>query len=123
MNNTVAANIDEYIAGFPADIQMVLQQVRETVHKAAPTAKETIKYGMPTFTLGGNLVYFGAFKKHLGFYPVPNQHPDFSADFAPYKQGRGLIQFPYAKPMPLDLITRIVSYRIAQLEEKGSKIL
>lgn len=118
MNNAIAANIDEYIATFPNEIQVILQQVRETVQKAAPAAKEAIKYGMPTFTLGGNLVYFGAFKKHLGFYPVPNQHPDFSADFAPYKQGRGSIQFPYAQPMPLDLIARIVHYRVALLQEK-----
>lgn len=119
MNNSVPADIDEYIAAFPNDIQVILQQVRETVQKAAPAAKERIKYGMPTFTLGGNLVYFGAFKKHLGFYPVPNQHPDFSADFAPYKQGRGSIQFPYAQPIPLDLIARIVHYRVAQLQEKS----
>lgn len=117
MNAPIAANIDEYIANFPKEVQVILQAVRETVQKAAPAAKETIKYGMPTFTLGGNLVYFGAFKKHLGFYPVPNQHPDFSADFAPYKQGRGSIQFPYAQPMPLGLIARIVHYRVAQLQE------
>lgn len=118
MNSPLAANIDEYIANFPPEIQVILQQVRKTVQNTVPEAKETIKYGMPTFTLGANLVYFGAFKKHLGFYPVPNHHPDFSADFAPYKQGRGSIQFPYAQPMPLDLIARIVHYRVAQLQEK-----
>lgn len=117
MNSPIPANINAYIADFPAEVQVILQQVRETVHQAAPAAKETIKYGMPTFTLGGNLVYFGAFKQHLGFYPVPNHHPDFSADFAPYKQGKGSIQFPFNRPIPLDLIARIVQYRVAQLQK------
>lgn len=117
MNKHIPASINAYIADFPAEVQVILQQVRETVQRAAPAAKETIKYGMPTFTLGGNLVYFGAFKKHLGFYPVPNHHPDFSADFAPYKQGKGSIQFPFNQPMPLDLIARIVQYRVTQLQK------
>lgn len=117
MNSTKPNNIDEYIAGFPPDVQGILEQVRQTIQKTAPNALETIKYGMPTFTLGGNLVYFAAYKKHLGFYPIPMNHPDFIADFSPYKQGKGSIQFPLDQPMPLDLIKRIVQYRMSVMKK------
>lgn len=106
--------IDQYIAGFPEEIQRILQQVRKTIHKAAPKAEETIKYDMPTFTFHGNLVHFAAFKKHIGFYPVPMGNPTFNKLFAGYKTGKGSIQFPLDQPMPLDLITKIVHYRISE---------
>lgn len=107
-------NIDEYIAGFPPDVQKHLEQIRETVQQAAPEAEETIKYNMPTFTLKGNLVYFAAYKNHIGFYPVPSGNKELEKEFSPYKtSGKGTIQFPLDKPMPLDLVTRIVKYRVA----------
>ncbi|HYF31500.1 MAG TPA: DUF1801 domain-containing protein [Chitinophagaceae bacterium] len=115
------ANIDAYIAGFPEQMQEILQQVRETIRKAAPRAEETIKYGMPTFMLNGNLVYFAAWKNHIGFYPVPTGNKDFEQDLAGYKTGRGSIQFPLDKPMPLKLITKIVRYRVQQNEKKNLK--
>lgn len=110
-------NIDAYIAGFSPEVQAILEQVRQTIHQTVPEAKETIKYDMPTFTLEGNLVHFAAFKKHLGFYPIPMEHPDFIADFAPYKQGKGSIQFPLDQPMPLELIAKIVRYRVGVLKK------
>ncbi len=104
-------NIDEYIAAYPADIKKRLEEIRQTIKLAAPEAQETIKYGMPTFTLNGNLVYFGAFKNHIGFYPRPKGVPEFETELAQYDGPPGTIQFPYSSPLPLDLITRIVKYR------------
>ena len=111
--------IDAYIAGFPEDVQAILQQVRRTIHEAAPEATEAISYQMPTFKLHGNLVHFGAFKNHIGFYPVPSGMAAFAAELAAYKQGKGSVQFPLNKPMPLDLIRRIVEFRVQ--ESKAAK--
>lgn len=115
------SSIDAYIAGFPKQIQDILQQVRHTVTKAAPGAQETIKYDMPTFTFKGNLVHFAAFKKHIGFYPAPTGDPAFEKDLAPYKTGRGSVQFPYNKPLPLELITRIVKLNVQRNTKKVSE--
>jgi uncharacterized protein YdhG (YjbR/CyaY superfamily) len=111
--------IDAYIAGFPEDVQAILQQVRRTIHEAAPEATEAISYQMPTFKLHGNLVHFGAFKNHIGFYPVPSGMAAFEEELAAYKQGKGSVQFPLNKPMPLDLIRRIVEFRVQ--ESKAAK--
>lgn len=107
-------NIDEYIAGFPKEVQKALQLVRKTVRETAPAAVETIKYDMPTFVLDGNLAHFAAFKNHIGFYPAPTADPLFKQDMAEYKQGKGSVQFPLDKPMPLDLIRRMVQDRMAK---------
>ena len=112
MNHRKPGDIDTYIDGFPKEIQKVLQLVRQAISETAPQARETIKYGMPTFTLSGNLVYFGAFKNHLGFYPAPTDDKEFEAALSGYKTGRGSIQFPYNRPIPLDLIKKIVKWRI-----------
>jgi uncharacterized protein YdhG (YjbR/CyaY superfamily) len=111
--------IDTYIAGFPEDVQAILQQIRRTIHETAPEATEAISYGMPTFKLHGNLVHFGAFKSHIGFYPVPSGVEAFKDELAAYKQGKGSVQFPLDKPMPLDLIRRIVEFRVQ--ESKAAK--
>ena len=111
--------IHAYIAGFPEDVQAILQQVRRTIHEAAPEATEAISYQMPTFKLHGNLVHFGAFKNHIGFYPVPSGMAAFEEELAAYKQGKGSVQFPLNKPMPLDLIRRIVEFRVQ--ESKAAK--
>ncbi len=111
--------IDAYIAGFPEEVQAILQQIRRTIHETAPEATEAISYGMPTFKLNGNLVHFGAFKSHIGFYPVPSGMAAFQDDLAAYKQGKGSVQFPLNKPMPLDLIRRIVEFRVQ--ESKAAK--
>jgi len=105
-------DIDQYIAGFPEDIQIILEQVRTTIQKAAPNAEETIKYVMPTFVLNGNLVHFAAFKNHIGFYPAPTESEEFRKELSIYKQGKGSVQFPLDKPMPLSLITKIVKSRV-----------
>lgn len=106
--------IDEYIATFPAEVQEILQKVRETVKTAAPQATEAISYGMPTFKLEGNLVHFGAFKEHLGFYPIPSGLEQFKDELAQYKGGKGSVQFPFDQPMPYELITKIVEFRVTE---------
>lgn len=110
--------IDEYIAGFPPEIQAILQQVRETIREAAPGATEAISYQMPTFKLHGNLVHFAAFKNHLGFYPAPSGIERFQQALAGYKTSKGAIQFPLDQPIPYDLIRQIVLLRV---EEQAAK--
>jgi uncharacterized protein YdhG (YjbR/CyaY superfamily) len=123
MDSSLSApqTIDDYIAGYPADVQAILQQIRQTIHETAPEATEAISYGMPTFKLNGNLVHFGAFKNHIGFYPVPSGMAAFKDELAAYKQGKGSVQFPLNQPMPLDLIRRIVEFRVE--ESKGAKTI
>jgi len=110
--NTIANNIDEYISGFPEEIQILLEQVRATIKQAAPEAEEAIKYAMPTFVLNGNLVHFAAFKNHIGFYPVPSGIEAFKKELSVYKGAKGSVQFPLNQPMPLELITKIVKFRV-----------
>jgi uncharacterized protein YdhG (YjbR/CyaY superfamily) len=122
MNATQPRTVDEYMAGFPKDIQQLLQQIRQTVREAAPEAAETIKYAMPTFTLqGGNLVHFAAFKNHIGFYPTPTGIEAFEAALSSYKGAKGSVQFPLDQPMPLDLIRKIVLFRVKGNEAKPGK--
>lgn len=111
--------IDEYIAGFPADIQDKLQKIRQTVREAAPGAEEAIKYQMPTFTLNGNLVHFAAFKQHIGFYPAPTGIEEFKDELSAYKGAKGSVQFPLDKPIPYDLISRIVKFRAKENQAKA----
>ena len=108
------SSIDEYIASFPEDVQKILQEVRTTIQAAAPGAQEKISYQMPAFTFKGNLVYFAAFKKHIGFYPIPSGIEEFKEELSVFDQGKGSVQFPLDKPMPLDLITRIVKFRVKE---------
>jgi uncharacterized protein YdhG (YjbR/CyaY superfamily) len=114
----IPQTIDDYIASFPPEVQLILQEVRQTIRNAAPEARETIKYSMPTFVLKGNLVYFGAFKGHIGFYPVPSGIAAFQKELSAYKMGKGSIQFPFDKPMPLDLIANIVKFRVQENTER-----
>jgi uncharacterized protein YdhG (YjbR/CyaY superfamily) len=113
-----AATIDEYITGFPGEVQKKLQQMRQTIKKAAPGAKEAISYGMPTFKLYGNLVHFAAFKNHIGFYPAPMGIEAFKDELSQYKGAKGSVQFPINEPMPLDLIERIVKFKVQKTLEK-----
>ena len=117
--------IDEYIAQFTEDIQEILQQIRSVIKEAAPDATEKISYQMPTFFLKGNLVHFAAFKTHIGFYPVPSGVEKFKEELSQYKGGKGSVQFPLDKPMPLDLIRRIVLFRVEEnlaiAERKANK--
>ena len=111
-------DIDSYIALYPAEVRKLLEQVRATIRKAAPDAKEKIGYGIPTYTMNGNLVHFGGFKKHIGFYPGPDAIVAFKKELAGYDGAKGSIQFPLDKPIPLGLITKMVKYRVAQIKEK-----
>ena len=120
MKNVTAATIDEYIAAFPPDVQQVLEQVRATIKKAAPEATEKISYAIPTFVLHGNLVHFAAFKSHIGFYPIPTGMTAFAKELSAYKTGKGSVQFPLNQPMPLDLISRIVKFRVKESLEKAA---
>ena len=121
MTPNTAKNIDEYIAGFPKDIQGMLQQIRATIKKAAPKADEAIKYAIPTFVLEGkNLVHFAAFKNHIGFYPTPTGIESFQKELSKYKQGKGSVQFPLDEPMPLTLVTKIVKFNMLRNAEKAA---
>lgn len=116
------SSIDEYIASFPQDIQRIMNQLRETIQAAAPDAGEKISYNMPTFTLNGKyLVYFAGWKNHIAFYGAPKGNLEFSEDLSAYESGQGTLQFPYEKPMPLDLITKIVKFRAAENREKTGR--
>ncbi|MFD2144905.1 iron chaperone [Mucilaginibacter antarcticus] len=121
MKGEPAKNIDEYIAGYPEDVQQLLQIIRTTIQQAAPDATETIGYGIPTFILNGNLVHFGGYKKHIGFYPAPMGIEAFAAETAQYETGKGTMQFQLDKPLPLDLITKIVKFRVEKNLEKAKK--
>lgn len=116
------ANIDEYIALYPPNVQKLLGQVRSVIRKTAPAALETIKYQIPTFSLHGNLVHFGAFKNHIGFYPAPSGLVEFKDELSVYNSGKGSIQFPIEKKLPLDLIIKIVKFRVNEnLGKAGTK--
>ena len=122
MTASKPTSIDEYIKGFPDTVQELLQQVRNTIRFAAPEAEEAISYAIPTFKLNGNLVHFAAFKNHIGFYPAPTGMKEFEKDLSPYAKGKGSVQFPLDQPLPLDLITKIVKYRVKQnLSKPGKK--
>lgn len=117
--------IDEYITQFPAEVQLILLELRRVIKEAAPEAQEKISYQMPTFYLRGNLVYFAAYKNHIGFYPTPSGIGAFKKDLSVYKSAKGSVQFPIDKPLPLELIGEIVKYRvnenIRKAEEKSKK--
>jgi len=113
-NTKAPANIDEYIKGWPKDIQAKLQAMRETIQKAAPEAEEAISYAMPTFKLNGNLVHFAAYQNHVGFYPVPSGMKEFEKELSVYKSGKGSAQFPHDQPLPLALVTKIVKFRVKE---------
>lgn len=118
-NQTAPRDIDEYIAGFPKDVQEILEKIRMTIRKAAPDAEEIIKYQIPTFTLKGNLVHFGAFKKHIGFYPAPSGIEEFNEELSVYEGAKGSIKFPLDKPIPFALISKIVKFRVKENLGRG----
>lgn len=113
--------IDEYIQTFPNEIREVLEKIRTTIQKAAPDAKEKISYSMPAFEQNGIVVYFAAFKNHIGLYALPSGHKAFKEELSKYKSGKGSVQFPLNEPMPFDLITKIVKFRVEENIEKSRK--
>ncbi|MEO6720397.1 MAG: DUF1801 domain-containing protein [Ferruginibacter sp.] len=120
MKTVQQGTIDEYIAGYPKDVQKILQDLRLTIRKAAPDAAESINYGIPTFTLKGNLVHFGAHKNHIGFYPAPSGIIAFQKELSVYEGAKGSIKFPIEKPLPLALISKIVKFRVKENLEKAA---
>ncbi len=112
-------SIDAYIASLPPDTQEILQRIRAIIREAAPDAQEAIRYQIPTFLLHGNLVHFAAFKAHIGFYPTPEGIEAFRAELAPYEGGKGTIRFPLDRPIPYDLIRRIVEQRARERRAKA----
>ena len=113
--------IDEYIATFPPGVQNILEQMRETIRETAHEAEEAIKYGIPTFTLNGNLVHFAAFEHHIGFYPTPSAIEAFKSELSQYKTAKGSIQFPIDEPIPFDLVKRMVHFRVMEILDGGKK--
>ena len=120
MKSRAPENIDEYIDGFPNNVQKILQKIRKTIQKAAPDAAEAISYAIPTFKLNGNLVHFAAYKNHIGLYPAPRGDAGFKKELAQYEGGKGTVQFPLDQPVPYDLITRIVKHRISKNKAAAS---
>ena len=119
-NKSTPQNIDEYIANFPKDIQEILQELRTTIREAAPDAVEAISYQMPTFRLKGNLVHFAAYKNHIGFYPTPSGIEKFKKELSVYEGAKGSVKFPIDQPLPLDLISNIVRFRVTENLEKAA---
>ncbi|MDQ3016109.1 MAG: DUF1801 domain-containing protein [Bacteroidota bacterium] len=117
--DTKVKDVDTYIAGYSEDVQILLGKIRDTIRKAAPEALETIGYGIPTFKLNGNLVHFGGFKHHIGFYPAPSGIVAFEKELSKYAAAKGSIQFPLDQPIPYALITKIVKYRVKENQEKA----
>lgn len=108
------ATVDEYIASFPEEARAKLQELRATIRAAAPEAVEKISYQMPTFFLKGNLVYFAGWKKHVGFYAIPSANEAFKDELSAYTVSKGAVQFPLDQPLPVELITRMVRFRVAE---------
>ncbi len=114
-------SIDDYIERFPPEIQAILKELREAIREAAPEAEEKISYQMPTFFLKGNLVYFAAYENHIGLYPAPSGIEAFGNELNAYKSGKGSIRFPIDEPLPLELIKRIVRFRVEENMNKFMK--
>ena len=114
MAKTNYKNIDEYIATFPKETQKILEEIRATIKAAAPEAEEKISYQMPTFFLKGNLIHFAAFKNHIGIYPTPSGTQAFKDEISMYQGAKGSIRLPIDEPMPLELISRIVKFRVTE---------
>jgi uncharacterized protein YdhG (YjbR/CyaY superfamily) len=115
-----AADIDEYIAGFPTKVQKILQKVRKTIQKAAPDAAEAISYAIPTFKLNGNLVHFAGYQNHIGLYPAPRGVAEFEVEMERYGGGKGTARFQLDEPIPYELIARITTFRVGENMEKAA---
>jgi uncharacterized protein YdhG (YjbR/CyaY superfamily) len=122
-NKITYETIDEYISNFPPEVQEILENVRKVIQEAAPEATEKISYQMPTFALYGNLVHFAAYKNHIGFYPAPSGIQAFKHELSTYKGAKGSIQFPLEKPLPYELISEIVKFRVAENIQKAESKL
>lgn len=120
-SKTAPITVDEYIAQFPADVQQILNNIRAVIREAAPDAEERIGYQMPGYYQNGGIVWFGAHKHHIGLYPTPSGLEQFAPELAAYKRAKGSVHFPLDKPVPYDLIRKIVEFRLAENLEKRKK--
>jgi uncharacterized protein YdhG (YjbR/CyaY superfamily) len=116
----ITNEVDQYITTFPVEIRAKLEEIRFIIQQAAPMAEEVISYKMPAYNFHGMLVYFAGYQKHIGFYPTGTGVEAFQHEFGPYKWSKGAVQFPLDRPLPEDLITRIVAFRIQQNLEKAA---
>jgi uncharacterized protein YdhG (YjbR/CyaY superfamily) len=110
----VFRTIDDYIAAFPKNVQRILEELRQAIRDSAPKAEEAISYQIPTFKLNGNLVHFAAFKNHIGFYPTPSAIEAFKGELSDYEVSKGTVRFSMNKPIPFDLVRKMVSYRVKE---------
>jgi len=117
---TTPKDVDEYISGFPSEVQRILEELRVTIKKAAPDAEEVISYQMPAFKFHGMLVYFAGYKNHIGFYPTSSGIEAFRKELSVYKGAKGSVQFPINSPLPLNLISKIVKYRVRENLERAN---
>lgn len=113
--------IDDYIANYPPDVQQILQKIRAIIREAAPEAQEKINYGIPTFTLNGNLVHYAGFKNHVGFYPTPSGVEKFKKQLSKYEGAKGSVKFPLDQPIPYELIRKIAEFRVQEQRAKTKK--
>lgn len=117
MSRSQFKTIDEYIAKFPKSVRDVLEELRQVIRESAPKAEETISYGIPTFDLKGkHLVHFAAYKNHVGFYPTSSGIKAFKKELSPFKTSKGTVQFPLDKPVPFDIVKKIVKFRVKENE-------
>jgi len=121
MNSNEIKNVDDYIAGYSEEIKEILDRIRSIIREASPDAVESIAYGIPAYKLNKKpLVYFAAFKNHIGFYATPTGHIAFAKELSAYKQGKGSVQFPLNSPIPYDIISQIVAFRVYENSQIGS---
>lgn len=120
MDNKTSNNIDEYISNFPENVQATLQKLRRVIKESAPEAKEAISYGMPAFKLNGNLVYFAAYKTHIGFYPTSSGIQAFKNELSSYDTSKGTVRLPIGKPVPFALVKKIVKFRVKEVTKSKS---
>ncbi|MCT4794907.1 iron chaperone [Exiguobacterium alkaliphilum] len=121
MKQTKMTTVDEYILQFPVEVQAILQTLRKSVKDISPEAEEKMSYQMPTYYLKGNLVHFAAYKNHIGFYPTPAGIDAFKDELSDYKSAKGSVQFPIDKPIPFELIKRIVEFRVSEMNGDAVK--
>jgi Uncharacterized conserved protein len=119
MKTKQVKNIDEYIAGFPPEVQPLMEKVRAAIRKAAPDAKEAIKYQIPTFVLNGNLIHFGGYKNHIGLYPGSKPIEEFKDALSRYEISKGTVRFPLDKPLPYELIGKITKFCVKRNQQKA----
>lgn len=120
-NESAAREVDDFIARYPADVQEILQKIRGIIREAAPDAQEKLNYGIPTFTLNGNLVHYSALKNHIGFYPTPSGVEKFKKQLSNYSGAKGSVQFPLDQPIPYELIRSITEFRVKEQRAKNKK--